>query len=214
MNADGTNQHALTTEPGRDRHAAWSPDGKTIAFDSDRDGNFEIYAMNADGTAVRRLTHNKVIDSRPTYSPDGRWIMFQTEEADTNNRYLYVMRPDGAGLTQYSEGGQWATSPDWQAVSKPDACQTIGTIYADEITMFDRRDTICGLAGNDVIKGGGGDDVIDGGPGNDTIYGQGGNDRITGGPGADTISCGPGRDTVIADAQDHIAKDCEVIKRG
>jgi Ca2+-binding RTX toxin-like protein len=70
-----------------------------------------------------------------------------------------------------------------------------------------------------VISGGAGDDVIwgmrfadrdsplpdrlDGGPGNDTIYG---------GPGADTLSCGPGRDTVVTDAQDRVAKDCEVVK--
>lgn len=137
--------------------------------------------------------------------------MFQGESG-TNNRYLYIMRPDGTGMEQFSEGGQWATSPDWQAVSKPDACQTSGTIYDDEITMLSHNDVICGLAGNDVIHAGAGNDVIDGGPGNDTIYGEAGNDRITGGPGADTISCGPGHDTVVADAQDHVAKDCEVIK--
>jgi WD40-like Beta Propeller Repeat len=42
--------------------AIWSPDGKQIAFSSNRDGDFEIYVMNADGGPQRQLTHNNVDD--------------------------------------------------------------------------------------------------------------------------------------------------------
>ena len=72
--------------------------------------------------------------------------------------------------------------------------------------------TITGTARNDVLRGTAGNDVIYGKAGNDTITGVAGNDLIVGGPGADRISCGPGRDTVVADAQDSIAKDCEIVK--
>ncbi|TRO54609.1 translocation protein TolB, partial [Candidatus Bathyarchaeota archaeon] len=42
-----------------------------IAFNSDRDGNFEIYVMNADGSNVTRLTNNSDYDTVPWWSPDG-----------------------------------------------------------------------------------------------------------------------------------------------
>ena len=58
MNADGSNQHRLTGRSLVNRSPAWSPDGRTIAFDSNRAGNYEIYVMNVDGSHQRRLTWN------------------------------------------------------------------------------------------------------------------------------------------------------------
>ena len=49
----------------------WSPDGTQIAFQSNRDGNAEIYVMNRDGSNIRRLTNNPAIDTTPTWSPTG-----------------------------------------------------------------------------------------------------------------------------------------------
>src|ERR1044072_4457908 len=47
-----------------------------IAFDSDVDGNYEIYAMNADGSNQVRLTNNSASDLEPSFSPDGSKIAF------------------------------------------------------------------------------------------------------------------------------------------
>src|SRR5215216_4525288 len=53
MNPDGTGITRLTTEPSADGLAVWSPDGKKVAFISDRhDPLYDIYVMNADGTGV------------------------------------------------------------------------------------------------------------------------------------------------------------------
>jgi Tol biopolymer transport system component len=56
MNADGSEQQRLTP---RGAKPGWSPDGRTIAFVSKRDGNAEIYVMNADGTGQRNLTRTR-----------------------------------------------------------------------------------------------------------------------------------------------------------
>jgi Tol biopolymer transport system component len=57
MNADGSHQRRLTHTPGRDYPGAWSPDGKQLAFSSQRSGNFDVFVMNADGSGQHQLTH-------------------------------------------------------------------------------------------------------------------------------------------------------------
>ena len=66
----------LSKNAADDFAPAWSPDGRRIAFVSNRDGNDEIYVMNADGTAVTRLTMNPGEDGGPIWSPDGKQILF------------------------------------------------------------------------------------------------------------------------------------------
>ncbi len=56
----------LTDNPGNDLNPVWSPDGKKIAFQSNRDGNLEIYIMNADGSEQLNITNHSAND----YNPD------------------------------------------------------------------------------------------------------------------------------------------------
>lgn len=70
VNADGTNQ-TIIANSGSDSSPAWSPDGTKIAFDSQRDGDYEIYVMNPDGTNQTRLTNNPAVDFRPDWQPIG-----------------------------------------------------------------------------------------------------------------------------------------------
>ena len=69
MNADGSNQDNLTKNPALEWIASWSPDGKQLAFASDRDGNQEIYIMDADGDNPVRLTNSTAEDWWPAWSP-------------------------------------------------------------------------------------------------------------------------------------------------
>jgi Tol biopolymer transport system component len=57
----------------------WSPDGKTIAFQSYRSGTFHIWAMNPDGSNVRELTSGYYDDREPQFSPDGKQIVFSSD---------------------------------------------------------------------------------------------------------------------------------------
>ncbi len=85
MAADGSDVRQLTdtatTPEGaavRNDSPAWSPDGRTLAFVSDRDDvEGEVYRMAADGTQLRRLTTNPfVTDNAPAWSPDGRHVVY------------------------------------------------------------------------------------------------------------------------------------------
>jgi TolB protein len=57
MNADGSGKRNLTRNPGLDGSPSWSPDGRRIAFVSNRDGRLEAHVMNADGSGQRSLAH-------------------------------------------------------------------------------------------------------------------------------------------------------------
>ena len=74
---DGSEQRRLTNSPGFDGFSAWSPDGRRIAFASDRNsGNWELYVMASDGTKQRRLTNTPVDEGAPVWSPDGKKIAY------------------------------------------------------------------------------------------------------------------------------------------
>ena len=78
----------------------WSPDGRKIAFMTNRDGNFEIYVMDADGGKQKRLTKNVYNDRFPSWSPDGKQIAYSsTATAATfslpSPSAIFVMDDDG-----------------------------------------------------------------------------------------------------------------------
>src|SRR2546422_11714268 len=89
-NADGSGQMNLTNNPALDYPAGWSPDGSKILFETNRDGNYEIYVMNADGSGQVNLTNNPASDADPAWSPDGSKIAFNS--SPDGNVDDYVMK--------------------------------------------------------------------------------------------------------------------------
>lgn len=73
VDADGGEEQRLTESEADDRSPAWSPDGRLIAFVSDRSSpkehEIEIYVMNANGDDVRQITENEVWDREPAWRP-------------------------------------------------------------------------------------------------------------------------------------------------
>ena len=97
MNHDGTNvRQIIDNGPIDDRPFAFSPDGSRAVFQSNRDGNAEIYRMNADGSNQVRLTNNPANDASPDWSPDGTRIAFQSNR--TGDTDIYTMNPDGTDV--------------------------------------------------------------------------------------------------------------------
>ena len=71
---DGTQYRRLTDDAYRDRGPAWSPDGRTIAFYSDRSGNYELWSIRPDGSGLEQLTRSAGTVNFPVWSPDGSRI--------------------------------------------------------------------------------------------------------------------------------------------
>jgi TolB protein len=76
----------------------WSPDGKTLAFVGQRNGDFDIYSIPAAGGEETRLTTAKGLDDGPEYSPDGAYIYFNSER--TGHMQIWRMKPDGSEQEQ------------------------------------------------------------------------------------------------------------------
>ncbi len=76
----------------------WSPDGKTLAFVGQRDGEFDIYTIPATGGDETRLTTAKGLDDGPEYSPDGKYIYFNSER--TGHMQIWRMKADGSDQQQ------------------------------------------------------------------------------------------------------------------
>jgi dipeptidyl aminopeptidase/acylaminoacyl peptidase len=94
-----------------------------IAFETNRDGNLEIYSMNPDGSGQTNLTNDPAEDTDPVWSPDGTRIAFV--KASEGHRNIYVMNADGSGQTNLTPGpvttGQAneGTNPTWSPDGSP-----------------------------------------------------------------------------------------------
>jgi TolB protein len=76
----------------------WSPDGKTLAFVGQRNGDFDIYTIPVAGGEETRITTAKGLDDGPEYSPDGQYIYFNSER--TGHMQIWRMHPDGSAQEQ------------------------------------------------------------------------------------------------------------------
>jgi len=73
---DGSNIHRLTVNRARDVMPRFSPDGKSIAFSSNRQGNYDVYVIPAAGGKPKQLTFHSADDNVVGWSPDGKKIIF------------------------------------------------------------------------------------------------------------------------------------------
>ncbi len=134
MNDDGTEQVQLTDHEANDNDPVWSPDGRKIAFSSDRDDAVHVYVMNADGSNVHRLTNSTDIhEVNPAWSPDGKWIVFGAVSTDGYGTTLQVVNLVSGEIKELV-GANYTTPsfPSWS----PDSKFVWFSSWKDQITVM------------------------------------------------------------------------------
>jgi eukaryotic-like serine/threonine-protein kinase len=87
----------LTSFPGIETAAAWSPDGGRVAFNwnGEQEDNEDIYVLQPGSSQKLRLTTDPGIDDKPAWSPDGRWIAYTHTAKDGSQYSLNLVSPLG-----------------------------------------------------------------------------------------------------------------------
>jgi len=112
-----TNTSAVNMRP------AWSPDGKRIAFQSDRDGVFHIYLMDGDGGNVRQLTSGTADDRHAAWSPDGK--LLAVDSGSSTRREIWTVDVSSGTKKQITSLGAVASFPSWS----PDGARVAFYVY-------------------------------------------------------------------------------------
>jgi TolB protein len=108
MNADGTSIRQVTRLGAASELPAWSPDGKTLAFQSDGPGHLEIYSVAVTGGAPQRLTNSPTDAIQPSWAPDGRTIAYSLDGA--------IWTEAGGATKQLTSGQNDDSAPAWRPV--------------------------------------------------------------------------------------------------
>ncbi|MGD8867702.1 MAG: protein kinase [Gemmatimonadales bacterium] len=93
-----------------------SRDGNWLVYDSDQNGNADIYKLRVGTDEPIQLTIDPAGDYSAVWSPDGRHVAFHSMRA--GNRDLYTMEADGSGLAQRTSSPAHELDPDWSADGK------------------------------------------------------------------------------------------------
>ncbi len=95
VSAQGGRANRLTVHLGYDGYPCWSPDGRFIAFSSDRNGNFDVYIVPATGGSEIRLTYNTDDDIVSGWDPKGKKVLF-TSRRELENTSVWEVPISGS----------------------------------------------------------------------------------------------------------------------
>jgi TolB protein len=108
---------------------SWSPDGQTLAYCAQRNGEFDIYTITEPGGDEKRLTTANGLDDGPDYSPDGKHIYFNSERSGAMK--IWRMNVDGSGQEQITSESVYV---DWFPHPSPDGKWLVFLSYDKTVT--------------------------------------------------------------------------------
>jgi TolB protein len=111
---DGTSVTQLTNDPADDMMPTFSPDGRRIAFASNRTGNWDIYVMDLEGGQPVQITSDPTHDIYPSFSPDGRYLVYCSFGSQSGQWELVVVELANPARRQFIGYG---LSPRWSPVT-------------------------------------------------------------------------------------------------
>ncbi len=111
--ATGGTAKRVTDEYNDARQPAWSPDGKSIAFQGFRDGGYDIWAVAPDGTGQRQLTWGPYDDREPAWSHDGTKLAFSSDRGDAGNYNIWVLDVASGAITRVTTDRSDEYMPTW-----------------------------------------------------------------------------------------------------
>jgi Tol biopolymer transport system component len=105
------NPEKVIASSHEDHSPNFSPDGKRIAFVSNRTGHSEIWTAHRDGSGQTQLTHFESFTGTPHWSPDARWIVFDC--IVRGNQDIWVIPSSGGTPHRLTTGSSADTMPSW-----------------------------------------------------------------------------------------------------
>jgi tricorn protease len=123
-NHDGSGVQRLTSDDGIESNPTFTPDGKTIAFSAQYDGNVDVFTVPVTGGAPKRLTFHPMGDVVQSVTPDGKAVLFSSQRGTFTTRYSQLFTvpleggvedqlpiPNAARATYSSDGSRIAYNP-------------------------------------------------------------------------------------------------------
>lgn len=107
VNEDGANARRLTVNAARDTFPRFSPDGKWIAFSSNRYGNNDVFVMAAEGGEAKQLTFNSANDTVVGWSRDSKYVIFNSARGRVYPGVLSLYRVAASGGLEEPLDGDW-----------------------------------------------------------------------------------------------------------
>lgn len=89
----------------------WSPDGKTLAYTGERNGNFDIYTIPVEGGGETRLTNSEGLDDGPDYSPDGKYIYINSYRTGKMQIWRIDANGDNPVQLTFDDHSNWFAHP-------------------------------------------------------------------------------------------------------
>ena len=111
MDVNGDNLVQLTDHPALDHLPACSPDGRRIAFSSERHGLLNLHVMDSNGNNIIRLTNSNSPEGRPSWSPDGTKIAFSS--FCENFCDIFTVDANGDNRTRLTQEKVYDVRPSW-----------------------------------------------------------------------------------------------------